>query len=76
MPAVSSALCQSALVGQERRALHEKDGKCRHADIDHGVAHIRAPAPVKKTSAGLAQRPNQAPQDLHGQLESRSDHLA
>ena len=37
-------LLQSALAGQERRALHEKDGKCRHADIDHGVVHILARA--------------------------------
>jgi hypothetical protein len=42
------ALLQSALVGQERRALHEKDGKCRHADID--LVHILARAPVEKTA--------------------------
>ena len=70
-PPTPGALLQSALVGQERRALHEKDGKRRHANINHGVAHIFALAPVKKTGAGLAQCPNQALQDLHRQLESR-----
>jgi hypothetical protein len=25
------------------------NGKCRHADIDHGVVHILARAPVEKT---------------------------
>jgi len=41
-----AALLQRALVGQKGRALHEKNRKRRHPDIDHGIAQVETAAPV------------------------------
>ena len=63
---------QMSLMGQERRALHEKHRKRRHADIGHNVMAV-FPAPlVRQTRTGRPQRRYKVLQRAHMELESDS----
>ena len=63
-------LLQAALKRQKRRALHEKHGKGREAEISHGnVAAATLPAVRKGGTNGLQTR-NKAGQQLHPNRES------
>src|SRR5947207_2568241 len=59
------SLLQTALVRQERRALHEEQGKRRQADVRHRVAHITSLPEVRQRVAAPAQCPDQTIQDFH-----------
>ena len=60
------------LMGQERRALHEKRRKRRHADIGHNVLDV-LPAPlVRQTRAGRPQPRYKVFDRSHTALESDS----
>lgn len=48
-------LLQPPLVGQKGLTLHEKQRKCRKANIGHRVIHIRAAPWISKTRANRAQ---------------------
>jgi hypothetical protein len=63
---------QMPLMGQERRALHEKHRKRRHADIGHEVLDV-FPAPlVRQTRTGRPQRRYKVLDRPHMVLESDS----
>lgn len=66
-------LFQSSLVGQKRRATHEKQRERRHADIGHRVPALlhRPLAPVGKTGADRPQLGNVAFKHAHAAVESR-----
>jgi hypothetical protein len=53
--------------------LHEEDGKCRQANVGHGVITVtRWPLPlIRKTGADLTQLPNQLLYGAHPTVESR-----
>ena len=57
------SLLQTTLVRQERRALHEKQRKCRH--VRHRVARITSLPQVRQRVAAPAQCPDQMIQDFH-----------
>src|SRR3954467_2639171 len=57
------SLLQTALVRQERRALHKEQGKRRH--VRHRVAHITSLPQVRQRLTAPAQRPNETIQDFH-----------
>jgi len=57
------SLLQTALVRQERGALHEEQGKRRQADVRHRIAHITSLPRVRQRVAAPAQRPEI--QDFH-----------
>jgi hypothetical protein len=52
---VAVPLRQLPLMGQERRALHEKHRKRRHADIGHRVMAVFPTPLVRQTRTGLPQ---------------------
>src|SRR5271169_864964 len=63
---------QMPLMGQERRALHEKHRKRRHADIGHVVTAV-FPAPlVRQTRTGLPHCRYEVLDRAHTGLESDS----
>lgn len=71
-PAPSSPVRPLPLVGQKRRALHEKHRKRRQGDVGHGVMAI-LPAPlIKQTRADRPQRRYQA---VHTELESEAPRI-
>ena len=51
------SLLQTALVRQERRALHEEQGKRRQADVRHRIARIASLPEVRQRVAAPAQCP-------------------
>ena len=59
------SLLQTALMRQERRALHEEQGKRRQADVRHRVARITSLPEVRQRVAAPAQRPDETIQDFH-----------
>jgi hypothetical protein len=59
------SLLQTALMRQERRALHEEQRKCRQADVSHRVARVASLPEVRQGVAAPAQRPDQTIQDFH-----------
>ena len=59
------SLLQTTLVRQERRALHEEQGKRRQADVRHRIAHITSLPEVRQRVAAPAQRPDETIQDVH-----------
>ena len=61
----SLSLLQTTLVRQERRALHEEQGKRRQADVRHRIAHITSLPQVRQRVAAPAQRPDETIQDFH-----------
>src|SRR3954454_4311924 len=61
----SLSLLQTALVRQERRTLHEEQGKRRQADVRHRVAHITSLPQVRQRLTAPAQRPKETIQDFH-----------
>ena len=62
---------QPPLMGQKRRALHEKHRERRHAHIFHGEMAIGRP-PVWEAGAGAAHRFNQRIKPFHPIVESAS----
>ena len=59
------SLLQTALMRQERRALHEEQGKRRQADVSHRVARVTSLPEVRQRVAAPAQRPDETIQDFH-----------
>src|SRR3954470_21284682 len=59
------SLLQTTLVRQERRALHEEQGKRRQADISHRIARVASLPEVRQRVAAPAQCPDEAIQDFH-----------
>src|SRR3954469_2393368 len=59
------SLLQTTLVRQERRALQEKQGKRRQADVSHRVARAASLPKVGQRVAAPAQRPDETIQDFH-----------
>src|SRR6266436_1187440 len=65
-------VCKVPLMSQERRALHEKRRKRRHADIGHDVTAV-FPAPlVRQTRTGRPQPRYKVLDRSHTALESDS----
>src|SRR4051812_10747792 len=59
------SLLQTTLVRQERRALHEKQGKRRQANVSHRVARAASLPKVEQRVAAPAQRSDETIQDFH-----------
>jgi hypothetical protein len=59
-------------MGQERRALHEKWGKRRHADIGHRVMAVLPTPLVRQTRTGRPQPRYEVLDRTHMALESDS----
>jgi hypothetical protein len=49
------AFLELPLMGQERRALHEKHREGRHSDVAHPVGRVDAPALVRKPVQAASQ---------------------
>jgi len=61
-----------ALMGQEGRALHEKDRERRHRDVRHRIGGILPPTAVREALEALAKTAEQGAQALHPDVESYS----
>jgi hypothetical protein len=68
--------CQHPLVGQKRRALHEKHRERRKTNVGHPIAGVAARPLVGQLAAPLSQRRNVSFQPFHTELESRFVPLA
>jgi hypothetical protein len=69
---VAAPVLQVPLMGQERRALHEKRRKRRHADIGHDVMAVFPVPLVRQTRTGGPQPRYQDVDRSHTALESDS----
>jgi hypothetical protein len=64
-------LRQLALMGQKRRALHEKHRERCNPDVRHPIATVRPRPLVRQRTATAPQRSNKGVQRLHPNLESQ-----
>ena len=69
-------LLESPLMGQERRALHEKHRERRHSDVGHAIGRVHATPLVRKPVQAVSQRPKQGLEQTHEPDESHLRVLA
>jgi hypothetical protein len=69
-------LLEPPLMGQERRALHEKHREGRHSNVAHAKRRVHAKALVRKPVQAASQRLKQGIERTHARHEPHSRVLA